>query len=261
MKDLRKIVFLGAGNLATQLALALFRKNFNITQVYSRTEESARLLAEKINTNFTTSLAEIKTDADLYICAVKDDAIPSVINSLKGVNGIVVHTAGSVDINIFDGKIQNYGVFYPLQTFSKYRDVDFQKIPIFLEANNSDNLFALKTLAISLSNNLYEATSNQRKILHLSAVFSSNFVNHMYALSEEIIEESGFEFQVLLPLIDEVAAKVHYLKPQEAQTGPAVRYDKIIIDKQLNMLSETERNQKIYQILSESIHEMTTKKH
>ncbi len=253
-KKIEKIVLIGAGNLATQLGLQLFKKGFCISQVYSRTEYPAKTLATKINAGYTVSLSEIDPEADLYICALKDDALPGIVDLLSHVKGIVVHTAGSVEMSIFEGKMLHYGVFYPLQTFSKNRNVDFTHIPVFIEANNPDTAQCLKEAAFCLSEKVYEANSAQRKMLHLSAVFACNFVNHLYTLSGEIAKEAGFDFKILLPLIDETAQKVHHLKPLEAQTGPAVRYDKTVMEKHLSLLSSRPEYQQIYRLLSDSIH-------
>ncbi len=254
-KKIDKIVLVGAGNLATQLGLQLFEKGFCISQVYSRTEYSAKILAEKTDAGYTVSLSEIEKDADLYICALKDDALPGILNSLSGIKGIFVHTAGSIDMSIFEGKVQHYGVFYPLQTFSKNREVDFSRIPVFIEANDSDTIQCLKDIAFRLSEKVYETDSTQRKTLHLAAVFASNFVNHMYVLSDEIAQKSGFDIDILLPLIDETAQKIHHLKPVEAQTGPAVRYDTSVMEKHLSLLSFNQEYQQIYRLLSQGIHE------
>jgi predicted short-subunit dehydrogenase-like oxidoreductase (DUF2520 family) len=260
MKKLNKIVFIGAGNLATHLAQVFFDKGLIISQIYSRTDISAQDLANKVEANYTSSLADIDKEADLYVCAVKDDVMLSVLPFLLGVKGIVVHAAGSVDMSIFEGTVSNYGVFYLLQTFSKNRSVDFKKIPVFLEANNVETLDSLKELAIQLSDNVQEANSEQRKKLHLSAIFASNFTNHMYVLANEIVEKAGFDFSVLQPLIDETAAKVAQIKPIAAQTGPAVRFDQTVMDEHLGLLSDNKKKQLIYQLLSEDIYIMQNKK-
>jgi predicted short-subunit dehydrogenase-like oxidoreductase (DUF2520 family) len=250
---MKKIVFLGAGNLATHLAIRFHEKGFNISQVFSRTKKSAKELADKIGASFSTSLDNVEKDAGLYICALKDDALPDVLEQLPQLDGTIVHTAGSIDMSIFEGKFSSYGVFYPLQTFSKSKTVDFSKIPIFLEASDKQTLAELEKIAEKISEKVYTADSNQRKILHLSAVFACNFVNHLYALADDIVGKAGFDFNILLPLIDETAEKIHYITPREAQTGPAVRNDKSVIEKQLTLLGNDEAKKQIYKILSKSI--------
>ncbi len=235
---LPRLVFIGSGNLATQLALTFSEKQYTVLQVYSRTKESAIALSGKIGCAFTTNIGELNTEADIYICALKDSVLQEVLEQVDFRGKLVVHTAGSVPMNMLSTYTPNYGVFYPLQTFSKNKRVDFSKIPVFVEANNPENLSILKSLAESVSNVVYEADTEKREKLHLAAVFACNFTNHLYAIAAKIIGENGdFPMDVLLPLIDETAEKVHTLSPVEAQTGPAVRYDKNVIDRHLEMLS------------------------
>ena len=220
------IVFIGAGKLATNLAKALYHKGFRIVQVYSRTEESARTLAGQVEAEYTTDLQEISKEAQLYIVSLKDAAfvelLPQITEGKQ--NALLVHTAGSIPMSIWEGHAERYGVFYPMQTFSKQREVDFREIPFFIEAKKSEDVELLKAIAATLSENVYEATSEQRKSLHLAAVFICNFTNHMYALAADLLEKYNLPFDVMLPLIDETARKVHELTPLDAQTGPAVRY-------------------------------------
>jgi len=258
-KKTNKIVLIGAGNLATQLAHQLVRKGFCISQVYSQTTLSAQTLADSINANYTISVDEIDKNADLYICALKDDALPEVLSRLKEIKGVIVHTAGSVDIAVFERKFKQFGVFYPLQTFSKTREVAFGNIPIFVEASDSETLQYLKDIAFCISKKVYEANSYQRKMLHLSAVFACNFVNHLYVQADEIVKKSGFDFDVLLPLIDETAQKVHSLNPIGAQTGPAVRFDETIMQKHLSLLENDKDKELIYKLISNNIHEKEKK--
>lgn len=251
------IVFIGAGNLAVNLAQALYRKGFRIVQIYSRTVESAQSLAEKVEADYTTNLAEVTNQAQVYIIALKDaaliDLLPQIVAHKP--EALFVHTAGSVPVTIWENQTPRYGVFYPMQTFSKQREVDFTTIPIFVEANRETDVAFLKAMARTLSDNVYEATSEQRKSLHLAAVFICNFTNHMYALAADLLEKEGLPFEVMLPLIDETARKVHDLKPYDAQTGPAIRYDMNVIDKHLSLLKETPMLHAIYELISQSIHE------
>ncbi len=252
------IVFVGAGNLATNLAKALFREGFHIDQVYSRTVESAYSLAQYINAKYTTSLVDLKPDADLYIVSLKDSAFVELINEIceaKNSNALFVHTAGSIPMSIWSNHVQNYGVFYPMQTFSKQREVDFREIPFFIEASSPKHCNLLKEIAHTISDKVYDATSEQRKSLHLAAVFTCNFTNHMYALADELLEKYGLPFETMLPLIDETARKVHQLTPKQAQTGPAIRYDEGVIGKHLEMLADDKQMQQLYELISKSIHD------
>lgn len=252
-----QIVFIGAGNLATNLAKALYYKGFRIVQVYSRTEESARELAMKVEADYTTDLNEISKNAKLYIVSLKDAAFAELLPQITAEkqNSLLVHTAGSIPMSIWEGHAQRYGVFYPMQTFSKQREVDFREVPFFIEANTPEDAELLKAIAATLSEKVYDATSEQRKSLHLAAVFICNFTNHMYALAAELLKKYNLPFDVMLPLIDETARKVHELTPREAQTGPAVRYDENVMNNHLSMLVDSPALQEIYKLMSKSIHE------
>jgi predicted short-subunit dehydrogenase-like oxidoreductase (DUF2520 family) len=255
-----RVVLIGAGNLATNLAIALKQSNHDILQVYSRTIDSASLLANKIGCGYATDTNNIVDDADLYVVSVKDSALSSLIPSIcKGKeNKIFIHTAGSVDINVFKNATNNYGVLYPLQTFSKSRVLEFNDIPIFVEANNEYTYNFISDVAKSISNRVYGLSSEDRKYLHLSAVFACNFVNHCYALSANILREHGIPFDVILPLIDETSRKVHSLSPIKAQTGPAIRFDENIINKQLDLLKNELYAKSIYDLMCKSIHHLAT---
>lgn len=250
------VVFIGAGNLATNLAKALYYKGFRIVQVYSRTEESARTLAQAVEAAYTTDLASVAADAQLYIVALKDAAfvrmLPEIVAGRE--NALWVHTAGSIPMNVWTGRVERYGVFYPMQTFSRQRMADFRQIPVFVESNSAEDARFLKDIASALSGEVYEATSEQRKSLHLAAVFACNFTNHMYTLAAGLLEKYGLPFEVMLPLIDETARKVHELEPRLAQTGPAVRYDENVIGEHLQMLAGEPQMQELYKLISESIH-------
>lgn len=256
------IVCIGAGNLAVNLAKALYQKGFRILQVYSRTEDAASSLAKCVQAEWTTDLAQITTEGGLYIVSLKDsafvDLLPQIVCGKK--NALLVHTAGSIPMNIWEGNTARYGVFYPLQTFSKQREVAFDNIPFFIEASQEEDVVLLKSIASVLSNKVYEADSIQRKSLHLAAVFACNFTNHMYVLASDLLRKYNLPFDAVLSLIDETARKVHELSPLEAQTGPAIRYDENVINNHLAMLADDPDVQDIYRMISESIHRRSTKK-
>lgn len=247
------IVFIGAGNLATSLAKEMHRHGLRISQVYSRTADSASLLANQLDCPWTISLNEIRTDADWYIFSVKDNVLEELIRQMQPNNGLWLHTAGSMQATIFEGSTSRYGVIYPLQTFSKSRKVDFSKIPFILETNNEKDLEELKTISGILTKDIRILNSEERKQIHLAAVFACNFANHMWDLAWRLLEEKGISPEILIPLIEETAGKVQEITPAQAQTGPAVRYDKNVIDKHLNMLEKDELKT-IYSLLSQSIH-------
>ena len=252
-----KIVLIGAGNVATHLGIALQKAGCLILQVYSRTEESASALADRLLVDYTIVPDEIRRDADLYIVALKDAVLRQLAPVLvKGrEQALFVHTAGSMPMDLWKGLVKRYGVLYPMQTFSKQREVDFNTVPFFIEASAPAEVGVLRMVAVRLSPKVYEVTSGQRRHLHLAAVFACNFANHMYALSSHILEKQGISFEVMLPLIDETAGKVHELSPTQAQTGPAVRYDENVMSNHLAMLVDSPALQEIYKLMSKSIHE------
>ena len=193
---------------------------------------------------------EIKP-ADIYIIAVSDDAIAAVSSKLPFENQLVVHTSGTVPLNYLDSKNRK-GVFYPLQTFSKNKEIDFKTIPICLEAETPSDYEILEKIACLISNNIYKINSEQRKALHVAAVFVCNFTNHLYKLGNDICDKNQISFEILKPLIQETANKIQFLSPTEAQTGPAKREDIETINKHLNFLLD--QNQKdIYKTLTKSI--------
>jgi len=247
------IVLLGSGNVATQLAKALTAKGETVVQVYSPNLSHAEMLANNVNAAAVSTFNGIQKNADLYIIAVKDDAIESLAIALSAVKGLVVHTSGTTDINVLAQHCKRTGVFYPLQTFSKEKSVSFDEIPLCLEAKQQDDLSVLQQLAKKLSHRVYEMDGGKRKVLHLSAVFACNFPNHLYALAAQILGENGLDFDLMRPLILETAEKITTNKPFDVQTGPAVRKDENTINEHLSMLNNLPELQKIYQSLSESI--------
>jgi len=257
---IKNVVIIGAGNLATQLALTFQKNGILVKQIFSRTAESARELAGKLNCDFTSDLSKLQAEADLYLIAVKDSAIREVLENISlDENRLIVHTAGSVPMNILDGFTRNYGVFYPLQTFSKNREVDFSIIPICIEANHPSNLMKLQELADKLSRSVHQINTDDRKTLHLAAIFANNFVNHFYTIGENLLQEKKLNFDLLKPIILETAAKIETLRPADAQTGPAKRNDQTIINAQLKMLQNKPELQKIYSFVTESIFQVHQK--
>ena len=255
-----KIVIVGSGNLATHLSQALSQAGQDIVQVYSRTAEHASELAAKLGCSYTTSIDEISENADIYIISVKDDAIATLAEKVgrKAQNAIILHTAGSIDMQVLQPHAKRYGVLYPMQTFSKNKQVDFKPIPCFIEASDDATLATIRTLAESVSQNVVPATSAQRKKLHLAAVLACNFANHCYRLAEKVLEEEQMDFKLFLPLIDETARKVATLNPKQAQTGPMMRWDTGVMQMQMDLLND-ERTKQIYKLMAESIHEDATK--
>jgi predicted short-subunit dehydrogenase-like oxidoreductase (DUF2520 family) len=253
-----QIVFIGAGNLATNLAKAFYRKGFRILQVYSRNEANARELANAVEASWTNSLNEVSKEGEIYFVCLTDSAFVELLPQIVAdkPNALFIHTAGSIPLDIWKEKVERYAVLYPMQTFSKHLEVDFSKIPIFIETNNDDDHELLKAIACILSTKVYDATSEQRKVLHLAAVFTCNFTNHMYALAAELLKRYNLPFDVMLPLVDETARKVHELSPLDTQTGPAKRYDENVINEHLRMLSDDPDIKNLYELISKSIHNL-----
>lgn len=246
-----QIVILGTGNVATHLIKAFENAaNVEVVQVFNRNSRGFDELPFKGNT--TTEISSLK-NADCYIISVPDDAVQTLSASIPFENRLVVHTSGSVSVSELDPKNRR-GVFYPLQTFSKERGVDFSEIPVCIEAENVADIKILNALALSVTNSVYEINSDKRKQLHLAAVFVCNFVNHLYQIGYELTENNGIPFSILKPLIKETANKIENASPKAMQTGPAKRDDMKTIEKHLNSL-EQPLQKEIYKLLSQSIQE------
>jgi len=246
------IVLIGAGNVATQLGLALKRSNHRILQVYSKHNPSAIELAKKLKSPFTTSLDEINPNADIYIISVKDDAIANVADHIRLTDKTIVHTSGSVDMESIKACSKNYGVFYPLQTFSKSKKAEFKKVPICLEASNKNTFKILETLAKSISHDIHKISSQQRINIHIAAVFACNFTNHFYAIADDILKSNKLSLDLIKPLIAETAEKIKNNSPLDMQTGPAIRGDKKTMEKHLKMITDKKYKQ-LYKLISKSI--------
>jgi predicted short-subunit dehydrogenase-like oxidoreductase (DUF2520 family) len=247
-----KIIFLGSGNVATHLAQAFKRAGQEVTQIWSKTEANARALAQTVGAVPITDLAELDLYADLYLIAVKDEAISDVAAALPKLAGVVAHTSGATSIDALHGP-EHYGVFYPLQTFSKQKSIDLSDAPLCLEASDAQAMAVLQDAAKLISSASYPVDSEKRKLLDLSAVFACNFSNHLYQMGYSIMQQHGLNFEVLKPLIMETARKVQDAVPFDVQTGPAVRGDEKTMDKHLQLLEDRPDLQDIYKTLSESI--------
>lgn len=244
-----KVTVIGSGNVAQHLIKVFLQtKEVSLVQAFARQPKSLlHLLPKERITNDYKALQE----ADIYIISVTDNAINEVSSQLPFKNKLVVHTSGTSSLEVLDTKNRK-GVFYPLQTFSKSKEVDFSSIPLCLEAENENDYKTLELLANAISNKVYNISSEQRKSLHVAAVFVSNFVNHMYVIGSEICETNNVPFEVLQPLIQEVANKITTLSPKEAQTGPALRNDTKTIEKHIEFLKDS-NYQDIYKLLTQSI--------
>lgn len=243
------VVIIGAGNVAQHLISAFANSNIvAIIQIYSRTSNPnlKGISSDKI----TSTILDIK-EADLYIISVTDNAINDISSQLPFKEKLVVHTSGTSPISALNDKNKK-GVFYPLQTFTKGKEVNFKEIPLCIEAENEADYKILATVANSISDKVFKIDSEQRKSLHVAAVFVCNFVNHLYQIGSEICLENNIPFEILLPLITETANKIKSISPADAQTGPAKRNDTQTINAHLNFLTnETQKD--IYKLITKSI--------
>lgn len=247
-----KIALIGAGNVATCLGPRLKEAGHEITAVYSRTVESARILADRLGATYTTDLKAVPA-SDAAIVMLKDDALkelaPAIAGSLN--SALLLHTAGSVPMDIWrEAGAQKYGVLYPMQTFSKESRIDWSQVPLFIEGSSAQILNDIRQLALTISSDVTPLSSEGRRKLHLAAVFTCNFSNHMYAIAEQLLKTEGVPFRVMLPLVRETARKVESIKPQDAQTGPAVRGDRKIIQEHLALLKDNPEYAELYRLIS-----------
>ena len=246
-----QIAIIGSGNVAYHLAKAFKEAQIPIVQIFGRNKEELSKISTEFSIPFST---ENLTKADFYIIAVSDSSIEKVSEIIKDKNCLVAHTSGSVSINSLQGNYRK-AIFYPLQTFSKSKNLDYSKIPFFIDAENEADKDLLKNLALNISKNVMFANDEKRKYIHLTAVFACNFVNHLYARAKEISDSQGIPFDYFLPLIDETTQKIHELEPKLAQTGPAKRGDEKVLQSHEALITDEEKL-KIYKTLNESIKKM-----
>ena len=248
-----RITLIGSGNVATHLGAAFKNAGHHIVQVYSRNMLNASLLAYHIKAVPIDDLNHINPETDIFILAVKDDAIASIAQILAKREKLIVHTSGSTGLSELVALTPNAGVFYPLQTFSKNQETDFRKVPLCIEGADEEITNVLVQLAQTISNNVYQVDSAQRKILHLAAVFACNFPNYLYNVAQKLLEKHDMNFNLLRPLILETAQKVQHNLPDEVQTGPAVRNDQNTMAAHLLMLDDEPGLKELYNTLSQAI--------
>lgn len=246
-----KIVIIGSGNVAYHLARAFQENNIPVSQLFGRNGNDLKFISDQLQIPFsTTRLA----DADLYLICVSDGSISEVSKLITKENCLVSHTSGSLPKEILEGKYRKSN-FYPLQTFSKFKDLNYKDIPFFVEADDQQDLELLQNLALTISDKVMVSTYEKRKYLHLTAVFACNFVNHLFARAKEISDSQEIPFDYFLPLIKETTEKIEILEPKLAQTGPAVRNDERVLQLHEALISN-EEHLKIYKIMNESIKKM-----
>ncbi|MBR4803231.1 MAG: DUF2520 domain-containing protein [Bacteroidales bacterium] len=248
-----EIVVIGSGNVATHFAHALQNVGNNIIQIYSRNLASAQLLANQVDAEAVNAFADITDDADLYVLAIPDDALYDVVTQIPPKKGICVHTSGAVPMDVLKPLSQRIGVLYSPQTFVKYLEMNYSELPFCLEANSDEELQHLKDLVSPVSTKIYEINSDQRRKLHLAAVFVNNFVNAMNATAQEILAVDGIPFEILYPLISGTAQKATLGDLWQLQTGPAVRGDSNTIANHRRMLAADADLYEVYTLITSLI--------
>jgi len=250
-----KILIIGAGKVGTSLAILLDKAGYTIEGIVSGTQESASRLGKLMGCSFSTDLLT-DLNVDFVIVSVPDHLLKEVLGELTSYDSstTVIHTAGSYSIEMFPGNTSyRKGIIYPLQTFTHDRRAYLDDIPLFIEADSDETLGLIHNLASDISDQVVHIEYDQRQKLHLAAVFVCNFVNHMYFAGEKILEDTGIRFGVLEPLIRETFLKAIELGPEQSQTGPAIRNDKITLEKHLKLLSFSPEFWKIYSEITDSI--------
>ncbi|MEI7982038.1 MAG: Rossmann-like and DUF2520 domain-containing protein [Bacteroidota bacterium] len=252
-RKIRNVTFFGAGKLASHLALALVRLDIPILQVYNRTAEKGRRLAAQTGADYISEIANITSGADLYIFALTDSVLPEFASRLRLEGKLVVHTSGSLDMNILAPVSSHFGVFYPLQSFSHGKKTSFRDIPVCIEANDSRDELCLVRFAHLLTNEVHLVNSEKRKWLHMAAVFAGNFSNFMYTIAEELVREREIPFELLMPLIRKTVLNTRRKNLFILQTGPAVREDTNILNHHRALLHDHPAYLEIYNLISDSI--------
>ncbi|HWD89374.1 MAG TPA: Rossmann-like and DUF2520 domain-containing protein [Mucilaginibacter sp.] len=250
------ITIIGSGNVATHMAAAFKNAGHSIVQVYSRDMQPAALLAYHVKAEPINELDAINPNTDLFLIAIKDDAIGDIAQKLAKHGKLLVHTSGSTSLEELQQYAPNAGVFYPLQTFSKTKELDFRTVPLCIEGATEEITKHLEELARTVSNNVYRVDSERRRTLHLAAVFACNFPNYLYYAAGELLHEHNLDFNLLRPLILETALKVQEHLPGDVQTGPAVRNDGQTMAAHLQLLTQNPELQEVYELLSQLIIKM-----
>lgn len=250
-----EVSFIGSGNLAWHVAAALDNTHYPVREVYSLHQENAAALVARLyeaKVNATLDFSESRSG--IFIVAVADDAILDIASEIRLPPGaILIHTSGSRSLEVLAVAGSRTGVFYPLQTFSKNKKVDFSEIPIFIESDDKETEKILLGMARAISSRVFRISSDHRKGLHMAAVFASNFTNHMLTIARDIVSERGLDYEWLKPLIAETINKSLAIGPEAAQTGPAKRGDLEILDAHMELLQDDEALAEVYRVISQHI--------
>lgn len=253
MEKREEITIIGSGNVAWHLAVAFHKKGVAINKVISRNKEQGQLLADLVNSSYSNSLDDIPQSSSLVIIAVADSAVVDILKGIQIKDIPIVHTSGSLPLSVFGTDFANAGVFYPFQTFSKSIKTGELAFPVCLEAKNSESLSQLKYYALKISNKVEELNSDNRKKLHLSGILVNNFANHLVARALDYLNDNSINTDLLVPILEETLLKAIAENPKDVQTGPAIRGDKEIIKKHLDLLSNHSALSNIYEVMSNSI--------
>ncbi|SFN88853.1 Predicted oxidoreductase, contains short-chain dehydrogenase (SDR) and DUF2520 domains [Chryseobacterium oleae] len=245
-----QIVIIGSGNVAYHMAKAFSLKKIPLLQIFGRNGEELKKISEELDVPYSTEHLE---DADLYIICVSDNSVENVSKIITKKDTLVAHTSGSLPKEILAGEYRKSS-FYPLQTFSKSKELEYEKIPFFIETENEEDKQILFDLASQVSENVMESSHEKRKYIHLTAVLACNFVNHLFARAKEVSDSQDIPFDYFLPLIDETVKKIHEIDPKAAQTGPAVRNDVRVLELHEQLLKGESLD--IYKTMNHSIQKM-----
>lgn len=257
-EKIEKVSIIGSGRVGYHLAKKLYGIGINIVQVFSRTRIKSEQLATLVNAEPTIKLSDLRP-ADLVILAVSDDAIESVAQQIK-TDALVVHTSGATPSLVFAPYFDRYGVFYPLQSFSIGKSINWAEVPLCIDANSSVDQQLLQNLAQQMTSNVRLINDEQRKNLHVAAVFANNFANYSFHIAESILSEQHISFEILQPLILETAQKIKDNRPRDMQTGPAIRSDQLTIERHLELLNKHTEWKKVYEIMTKGIQAMKNDK-
>ena len=252
-RSIQNIIFIGAGNMAVNLALAVAGKGFKIIQVYNRSETAGRNLSKKVGATYTNDLKKLSQTADLYIVAVSDDSLEQIVEQVSVGDKMIVHTSGPMSMHMLKNASENFGVLYFPQTFSKEHPVSLSGVPACIEANREENEILLKAFARKLTRNIRLVDSSQRKMIHLAAIFANNFTNFMYVIAEDLLKNEKLDFGLLQPLIRKTAANARHKNLFQFQTGPAVREDTEIMKDHLRQLKNHPEYKQVYELISKMI--------
>jgi predicted short-subunit dehydrogenase-like oxidoreductase (DUF2520 family) len=251
--ETKHIVLIGAGNVATHISRHLHAQGHRIGSVWSRTLDSAQVLASEVGAEACARVSEVPRKADFYILAVPDGAVEKMAEEFSGCQGIWLHTAGALSMEVFKGLFPEYGVIYPIQSLSKAQPIRPGHIPFLVEGSSMEVLEGVHKLASSISKNVETADSASRLFVHLAAVFANNFSNHMVHIAHEILKEQNLDVSMLDPLLEETFHKILSLGPKEAQTGPAVRDDQLTMKQHIELLKNQPEWEKLYTFISREI--------